>query len=342
MGGKALKNCVTTRLNVVDFQTIQHEVVDILAADANIMNIHPLLAYRTKETFGDLDVLYTTDDNLRLSTKAVQKLFPTSAEVVFNGDVVSLEYKKFQIDLVWSPKHEYGYAREYFNWNDCGNLVGRLASLFGLKHGHDGLRFPVSFQNTEKIGEIFLTRNYYNTLDFLGLSVDRYERGFDTLEDMFQWISTSKWFCPRVYALENLNHVQRIRDVKRPTYMKFLEWVNSNEFPNAISSLPPRDEMQKHIASYFAAFRDEYEALIRQFAVDKLYREVYNGHTIAAALGIPPSRVIGSVRPYLAGSILDDKELVLTMTPNTVHETIRRLVPPAVKELVQKTSSQAI
>lgn len=32
---------------------------------------------------------------------------------------------------------------EYLNWNDLGNLIGRIAHKFGLKYGHKGLLYII-------------------------------------------------------------------------------------------------------------------------------------------------------------------------------------------------------
>ncbi|MEB5034102.1 hypothetical protein RXP17_29850, partial [Pseudomonas aeruginosa] len=56
----------------------------------------------------------------------------------------------------------------------------------------------------------------------------RYQLGFDTLEDIFIYATSTPFFCGKNFKLENLSHQNRTRNRKRVVFMKFLEWLQAN------------------------------------------------------------------------------------------------------------------
>ena len=139
MGGNALKNCTTTRLNAPEYNTLVARVInDIqeeLKASEYTRRVRAITAYATKEDFGDADILI---DSFSLPGDWIDRLAArwNSKEVVPNGDVVSFEVDEFQVDVIKAKPVEYEFAYSYFAYNDLGNLVGRMAKKFGLKYGH--------------------------------------------------------------------------------------------------------------------------------------------------------------------------------------------------------------
>jgi hypothetical protein len=60
MGGNALKEIETRRVNRAEYDQIKNIVLSKLAQRITGARINDILAYRTKESFGDLDVLVET------------------------------------------------------------------------------------------------------------------------------------------------------------------------------------------------------------------------------------------------------------------------------------------
>jgi DNA polymerase/3'-5' exonuclease PolX len=98
--------------------------------------------YNNKESFGDMDILYSTYDNKSINKNAFNFIFAPT-EIVQNTNVISLDYKQLQIDFIHIKEDEFDYALNYFGNNDLGNLIGKIARQFVLKHGHNGLILPL-------------------------------------------------------------------------------------------------------------------------------------------------------------------------------------------------------
>lgn len=225
MGGNALKEFgvsrVTTEVLNMIVDGLRKEVFDVTKAVWAIPT-----SIKNKETHGDLDVVVV--DSYRESIRKLLKDLNSKK----NGSVDSVAWpfssgKSVQVDFIFLPKEEFEYAVNYFCFNDLGNLVGRFAHKMGLKHGHDGLKYIVR-DGVTVLGEIVLTRDFARALTFLGFDYDRYLQGFDTLEEIYRYVSDHPKFSPRMFDLAERNHIARVRDRKRPTYTGFLKWIEAN------------------------------------------------------------------------------------------------------------------
>jgi hypothetical protein len=106
MGGNALKNCTTRRYEADEYFALATEVREMLRdgfihADGNTRRVEVVKAYHSKDSFGDLDVIFESDHLPHNFAEHLKRLF-NPKEMVPNGKVYSLEYKEFQIDLVFA------------------------------------------------------------------------------------------------------------------------------------------------------------------------------------------------------------------------------------------------
>lgn len=221
MGGKAFAG-KTRRFERSEYFNLIGEVSALMHPFSATLVVIP--AYNQKPSFGDMDVLFTP--SVEINKQLLMDTFGSADdEVLHNGGVWSLVYEGFQLDLITTKWDEVEYALNYFSFNDRGNLVGRLAHKLGLKHGHDGLWFPVR-SNDHTLGEVLLTLDPAEAEDFLDVAPPPVA-GFDTLEEVFENVATSKYFNPDIFLLENRNHTSRVRDRKRATYTAFLDWCKT-------------------------------------------------------------------------------------------------------------------
>lgn len=236
MGGNALKS--TVRLLAHDYYVVASLVESKLKLMFSEVSVIP--SYANKESFGDLDILVNIHGVETKWVDLVRTHFKPD-QLIKNGNVVSfsfpVDYKVFQVDLIASSAELFKTSLFYFSYNDFGNLLGRLSHKLGLKFGHTGLHYVVRDSKVQGTQEILITRDPSQILAILGLSYERYSLGFKTLDEIFNYVSSSKFFNPDIYLLDNLNHGSRIRDRKRETYRKFLEWcantkLNHYEFPD--------------------------------------------------------------------------------------------------------------
>ena len=205
-------------------------------------------SYRAKDSFGDCDLLTTaTDDAFE---KSLSKDFALLGKKK-NGSVTSyaLKYSNFppfQFDLIKAREDSFKFHYNYLSYNDLGNLIGRVAAAFGFKFAHDGL-YILAWYNHQgeersvgrvkedgktndhaehKMEKLFIS-NFDQALEFLGFDSSRFAQGFDTIDDILDFVASSKYFCKDFFLFENRNHDQRKRDVKRPTYTRALEYFDT-------------------------------------------------------------------------------------------------------------------
>ena len=285
MGGNALQEGLTRRHNKDEYFQKSLEVLTKLQTFYHVPRARLIASYNTKETFGDADILYSRPDDKPLSYDDVKSLFPDSKEIVRNSSVISFEYKELQVDLIHSPIHEFDYALSYFGMNDVGNLIGKLAHQLGLKHGHRGLYLPIR-DGVNIVGEVLLTRDHDVALKFLDLDVGVFNKGFDTLEDIFKFVRKSKYFSPESYKLENLNTIGRMRDKKRVTYRAFLEYNEANPVANPYVKVENKLVHLKHIFDYFGdEALDDYTKVTQELAAIRYIKTRFNGDIVSKLTG---------------------------------------------------------
>ena len=266
MGGNALSNTFTERKNRADYTRIVTEVRELL--EPFVYRSADIPAYREKESFGDADILIIPKVAEDLRHTFFAKLVKKPNEIVKNGNVYSFDYQNFQIDLIVCDHDNYETSYNYFSYNDLGNLIGRIAHKMGLKYGHHGLSYPIKLSDSESLGDVIISTNQNEILSFFGYSYKRFTQGFNTLEDIFNFVVSSRYFNKDIFDFEELNHTNRTRNRKRKTYCEFLEWV----------------QLQENLQQYnFATNKREYIPYIcNHFGVDiyKQWRELWGQHLV--------------------------------------------------------------
>ena len=87
---------------------------------------------------------------------------------------------------------------------------------FNLKYGQNGLFVRIwSGINYSNKNDILVSKNYPKIFEFLGLDYQRWLEGFDEIEDIFEFVTTSHLFDPKEYQLNRLNKTNRDRNLKR-------------------------------------------------------------------------------------------------------------------------------
>lgn len=304
MGGNALKHTTTRRYAKAEYEALRDEVLAQLRTDFPQQPAAAIPAYRAKESFGDLDVLFVTDG---ISGDWVDYVTATFAphEVVKNGHVISFDVREFQVDLIGSAAADFAISLHYFAWNDLGNILGRLYHKMGFKYGHTGL--SMIFKDGDyQYAELKLSNEIEPILAFADLDSARFLAGFDTLEDIFQFAASSPYFNKAIYLLENRNHASRIRDRKRQTYNALLQWLmqqpHLTAYPwDSVREQGGRQYQQAFIERAFAHFPDfpaRFAAVQAQFLLWKHSREKFNGQQVQAWTGLE-KQALGEFMRYV-------------------------------------------
>lgn len=316
MGGRALKNTLTRRMTPEEFQKVGELVVEefkrFSGGDPFAKNTYVSVvpSYFKKESHGDIDILYsnslvltTLGERLTQWKRIIEEKF-FCREWVKNSEVFSFEFRfseeqkeGFQIDLISlgnATKEDFDFALKYFSFNDLGNLIGRVSHKMGLKFGHDGLQYVFrDLTNASYVVDTLeVSTDFIKTLAFLGYDPDRYLEGFETLEDIYQYAASGKFFNPEIFLLENRNYKARVRDAKRPTYTGFLAWCEKEfgkekgrddvffQFPEDKKFWLPRT------FKWFPSFAKSYELTRIQAEKDAKRKQKFNGKLVREWTGL--------------------------------------------------------
>lgn len=324
MGGNALSQ-TSIRLPAGRYHVLEKEIVHKLAQALPGRRVEAILAYAQKPDFGDMDVLIESGpeyDPYALAA-ALQ-----ATEVVRNSDVTSigvqLEDGVFQVDLIKTRGEVFDFASRYFSFNDMGNLLGRVAHKAGAKFGHAGLNYPLRDEENDAhmFAEVMITSDFAQALNLLGYDASNYERrrqarDFANLEEIFRYVVSSPYVNQAIYLLENVNHKARIRDIKRPTYTKFLQWLQEQP-QDSIPAFPwgePHTEQRQAQRQDFLRrafmlcpdFEARYQAAFDALQRSKRVRQRLNGKLASEVTGLR-GKELGEMLRNLRTSFASENE----------------------------------
>ena len=224
MGGLALKNTKTRRYERAEFETITNELTATLRQ--TFKRVEMPLFYRKKESFGDADYILSMEGYNGNMREYITETFKPN-EIFHNGNCWTFDYNELQVDLITVAPEHFDSNYNYLSYNDLGNYIGKIAHGFGFKYGQEGLMYDHNFKGSN-IGRVIISKDYDKIYEFLGLDYNRWRQGFDTLEEIFEFVSKSKYFNWEYLQLENNNRINRERDIKRKSYMSFLDYIEKN------------------------------------------------------------------------------------------------------------------
>lgn len=312
MGGNALKDVVTRRYARAEYLELEKQVVDKLRRLFPDSWVDPIEAYSEKENFGDLDIVLSSDN---LPPNWVQLVGDClmSKQIVKNGNVCSFEHHEFQVDVILTPTKDYAVALDYYAFNDLGNLLGRVARSMGLKLGHTGLSYNWSV-GTHLVRQFSVRSNWDAALDILGYDRAVYRKGFTTMESIFEFVASGKFFSPDIYLLHNRNHASRVRDSKRESYMWFLRWCEDNAA--RLSNYPK--QTPEHWVDYLKrevmGFAVNYDKVAAEWGREQQFKARYNGRVVADATGLPANKELGVFMAWIRNNTEGLQARVLAMT----------------------------
>lgn len=292
--------------------------------------------YSEKEDFGDLDVL------VKAKTDVVRDLIYSHPPFMgygkldrtansTNHNCFSFLYKKFQVDLICTVS-DYETSIAYYSFNDVGNILGRFFHKFGLKFGHQGLLFPLRDERGIR-KEILITKDIYKILSFLGLDSSKWNKGFTTLEDIFEWVATCKYFDPNIF-LGEMSAINEKRDRKRRTFSRFLDWVEETK-PKANHTFLKRGETEfidgyfpnrylNMIDNFFGSdVREQIDEFNVQMERERKIKEKYNGEIVMEITGLKGQELgsfMNKFRQHDDGSFDD---YILETSPELIRQYIK-------------------
>ena len=282
MGGLALKNTFTRRYQRDEYNLLEQEVFAILSK--TFKQYSSPRFFESKESFGDMDLIVSMEGFKGDIRHYIEETFKPN-EIFHNGNAYSFDYKELQIDFITVSREDYDSNYHYLAFNDLGNFIGRIAQSMGVKYGQEGLWYN-HFHNGQKVGKIMISKDYPKIFEFLGFDYDKWITGFDSLEEIFEYVIQSPNFDSEMYEMKNLNKINRERNLKRKSYMSFLDYIAKNA-PNIFGPEHDKVKILKEASIFFDCDvfteikRSEYEDAERAYASAK-----FNGGMVMEKYGL--------------------------------------------------------
>jgi hypothetical protein len=200
--------------------------------------------------------------------------------------------------------------------------MGKIFHKFGLKYGYDGVKYIYRLDNEKKLGDITVTKNMPRAFEFLGLSYEKFEQGFNTVEDIFDYVIGSPYFQKEAFYFENLNAINKKRNKRRANYKLFIEYVNGTGTYEGRPALPDKDfkfekdksKYWRHIDTFFpeSDFLAEMARLQKLETRKLLIHSKFNGNLIMEKYPHLSGKELGNIITLYKKRHSDFEEFILT------------------------------
>lgn len=329
MGGRALEKfgIKTERKSTKDFLRIANIIESKIQEDLNI-ETHVVKFYHEKETHGDLDLLVKIDHNFYNKNinlkKWVEETFKSNGIYVSNGPI-SFDYENFQVDIIPIKESNWNF-RTWFDYDPSSNLVGKISHRFGCKYSWEGLKYNYRGDNGKVIKNIIISKDNDKILKWLGFDSDRYNLGFDKLEDIFEWVINSKYFSPELYDPENLSHIDRKRNQKRQTFQEFRNYISNISYEKTGYKF---DRVKENYWNFIdesfpeSNFLNEIKKCQEKERLINEIKEKFNGHIIMEIFPELQGKELGNVMTNFKDSFQNWNEYVMTHTKEEIIENFK-------------------
>lgn len=234
MGGNAVSN--SNRMNMKTYINLFTQVNHLLSVYyPNAVTYLPR-GIREKSSHGDIDILVNYPTKY-ISKNTIKDIFDCNY-VHVNDKTYSFGYELndssvYQVDLVFlkSQSLNWDMFKTFFDVGDLGNLMGKTAYWHDLSYGYQGLRYKVYTKNKDqKLGKkVLISDDPKTVFEILGYDIKRFREGFQTYEDVFEYVLSSPYVTRETFLPSSLNASQRHRDAKRDMYSKFLNYLETRD-----------------------------------------------------------------------------------------------------------------
>lgn len=239
MGGKALKKVKVSRIQLSEYNIIKEVLINKLKE----LNIKASVPFEIpgKCDFGDIDILVETND-FDIKKWILSNFNPV--DIFYNGSVISFAYQSkindedvyYQIDIIKVAHLE--AAMLFFSYGDVGAIIGRYSGFHGIMFSEDGITIKIrgdllDEEDTEHVHKkVHITSDPVVVCDMLGLNYSYWQTGFTTIDQIYDWVKSSKYFSTKIFRFINMKKRKRIG--MRPFYINFLNniGVNSEQIGN--------------------------------------------------------------------------------------------------------------
>lgn len=147
----------------------------------------------------------------------------------------------FQLDIRPCKKGCLEWDSVIYAYEDLWHIIGSIVTHFGLAINDSGLHARVEEieRANNKASLLLLSNEPREMMGFLGLDELRYERGFSTLDELFEWACLMPLFRKKFFEKQTISKRDGRTREKRPISSRFVtEWLPQKATFHA-STAPP-------------------------------------------------------------------------------------------------------
>lgn len=283
MGGNALKKITTRRYDADEYHHIYNNkikgIVQQAFPEAIFSRPH---STSSKKTFGDVDIIISRDS---LPDNWKDILFKSFGSVDFyenfntenNPDIhprdernaFSVNFKDLQIDFILTNDKCFDYTLNQLSFGDASGFIGRVFSSVFMHEDRFGLRKRLILNGIETKVLFNFSSDFDLNRRFLDYDPDVWRRGFCCDEDLFSYVTSSKFFNVELFNPCNFNSSQKLNYKKRESTRVFVDFCMSNYNNLRTDCRQLHEEISGRIKNHFPALIDiegkvstEYSAML--------------------------------------------------------------------------------
>ena len=225
-----------------------------------------------KSSYGDIDILVAeplkelpTREALSAHLQAVRSFVNHSSHTTsFAVPYPECADRYVQIDVQLCLEDTFEWHMFHHSHGDLWNLLGTTIRPFGLTANDKGMHLRIREIEPldKKKSLLFLTKEPQDVVRFLGLDLAQYEAAFDSIEALYQFVTSCRFFNPTNYPKNGLKANDKKRMAQRGVYRKFVEdWIPRRYGVESGQplALPTREEVAEEALNRFGKLA-EHEA----------------------------------------------------------------------------------
>jgi len=164
MGGNALKDYGCERVDLITYERIKLYVIDKLLPFFDKIKVP--LSLSDKKDHGDVDIICIP--RIQNIVEKIQEIF-SPRKIIKNGSIYSFNVENLQIDLICETEENYEIHSRFLSWGDFSMMLGRVARLYKLQYGIDGLSLPIRDPVDDHVIEVIpVSKDLRQILIFFG------------------------------------------------------------------------------------------------------------------------------------------------------------------------------
>ena len=170
-------------------ESLKKNLVDTLKAWCSKVDVSPFL--KDAEDVYVVGILKKKDSIADLCTFLCEQDYK---DVNIHREAVSFTQENKHITVLFETAETFESTLFYHSYSGLNYLVSKVFQLFGIIFNEQGLIYTLKSEYNMEYRDVILTRFPKQIYSFLNYDFSRWEKGFDTKEDLFSFVVSTPYF----------------------------------------------------------------------------------------------------------------------------------------------------